>query len=101
MRGRGDARVHVDKLTDAGNLESLESVADDERYSFDRIDICDGPAIASALARHRPSAIVHLAAESHVDRSIDGPAAFITTNVVGTFTLLAQAHEYWKQLPSN
>ena len=101
MRERKYAVVNVDKLTYAGNLESLATVADDARYHFAQIDICDAPAIAAALTGHRPSAIVHLAAESHVDRSIDGPAAFITTNVVGTFTLLEQAREYWKQLPAD
>ena len=99
MRERRFAVVNVDKLTYAGNLESLEEVSDDARYSFARIDICDGPAIASLFETHRPDAVVHLAAESHVDRSIDGPADFITTNVVGTFTLLQEARAYWQTLP--
>ena len=90
--------VNVDKLTYAGNLDSLESVSADPRYHFAHVDICDGPAVAALLERHRPDAIVHLAAESHVDRSIDGPAAFITTNVVGTFTLLDAAREHWQRL---
>ena len=99
MRERRFAVVNVDKLTYAGNLESLEEASDDTRYSFARIDICDGPAIASLFETHRPDAVVHLAAESHVDRSIDGPADFITTNVVGTFTLLQEARAYWQTLP--
>jgi dTDP-glucose 4,6-dehydratase len=98
MRERSTAIVNVDKLTYAGNLDSLEGVPEGDRYSFERVDVCDGPAIANALARHRPDAIVHLAAESHVDRSIDGPSTFITTNVVGTFTLLQEARAYWQSL---
>ena len=99
MRERRYAIVNVDKLTYAGNLESLEDVSDDARYTFARVDICDGPAIAALLETHHPDAIVHLAAESHVDRSIDGPADFIATNVVGTFTLLQEARAYWHALP--
>ena len=91
--------VNVDKLTYAGNLESLESVAGDARYNFERADICDAETMRAILDRYQPRAIVHLAAESHVDRSIDGPGAFIQTNVVGTFTLLQQAHLYWSSLP--
>ena len=92
----GDTVVNVDKLTYAGNLESLTSVADDERYHFERVDICDRPEIDRILASFRPDAVMHLAAESHVDRSIDGPTEFIQTNVVGTFVLLEACREYWK-----
>ncbi|KAI5916698.1 dTDP-glucose 4,6-dehydratase [Thauera sp. 2A1] len=91
---------NVDKLTYAGNLESLASVADSPRYRFHQVDICDGPALAKVFAEFRPTAVMHLAAESHVDRSIDGPAAFIETNVVGTYTLLEAARAYWNTLPA-
>ncbi|WAM50936.1 dTDP-glucose 4,6-dehydratase [Vreelandella venusta] len=90
--------VNVDKLTYAGNLESLESVADSERYTFVQADICDAPAMQQLFERHQPDVVMHLAAESHVDRSIDGPAAFIQTNVVGTSVLLEAARAYWKSL---
>ena len=83
--------VNVDKLTYAGNLESLTAVAGDPRYRFERADICDGPALRRVFDEHQPTAVLHLAAESHVDRSIDGPAEFIETNVVGTFRLLEEA----------
>ncbi len=91
--------ANVDKLTYAGNLESLASVAGSPRYRFHQVDICDGPALAKVFAEFRPTAVMHLAAESHVDRSIDGPAAFIETNVVGTYTLLEAARSYWNALP--
>jgi dTDP-glucose 4,6-dehydratase len=87
--------VNVDKLTYAGNLDSLASVADSARYAFEQADICDAAALRRIFRQHRPSAVMHLAAESHVDRSIDGPAPFIETNVVGTCTLLEAAREYW------
>ncbi len=90
--------VNVDKLTYAGNLESLESVSDSPRYRFEQADICDADAIRAIFQRHRPDGVIHLAAESHVDRSIDGPAAFIETNVVGTFTLLTESLRYWRSL---
>ncbi|MBS0550924.1 MAG: dTDP-glucose 4,6-dehydratase, partial [Proteobacteria bacterium] len=90
--------ANVDKLTYAGNLESLAAVADSPRYRFHQVDICDGPALAKVFAEFRPTAVMHLAAESHVDRSIDGPAAFIETNVVGTYTLLEAARAYWNAL---
>jgi dTDP-glucose 4,6-dehydratase len=95
IRETSHSVVNVDKLTYAGNLESLEEIADDARYAFEQIDICDADALAQAFARHRPDAVMHLAAESHVDRSIDGPAAFIRTNMVGTYTLLEAARHYW------
>jgi dTDP-glucose 4,6-dehydratase len=88
----------VDKLTYAGNLESLAVIADNERYSFEQVDICDRAALDRVLAQYQPDVIMHLAAESHVDRSIDGPAAFIETNVVGTYTLLEAARHYWHPL---
>src|SRR5580693_919656 len=91
----------VDKLTYASNLDSLAPVRDHPRYSFVRADIADAKAMGAVLSRYRPDLIMHLAAESHVDRSIDGPAAFIQTNVVGTFVLLQQALDYWRKLSSN
>ncbi|STJ92438.1 dTDP-D-glucose 4,6-dehydratase rmlB [Escherichia coli] len=83
-----DSVVNVDKLTYAGNLESLADVSDSERYVFEHADICDAAAMARIFAQHQPDAVMHLAAESHVDRSITGPAAFIETNIVGTYVLL-------------
>ncbi|ANJ96284.1 dTDP-glucose 4,6-dehydratase [Serratia plymuthica] len=93
-----DSVMVVDKLTYAGNLESLAVIADNERYSFEQVDICDRAALDRVLAQYQPDVIMHLAAESHVDRSIDGPAAFIETNVVGTYTLLEAARHYWHPL---
>ncbi len=93
-----DSVVNVDKLTYAGNLESLTLVADSERYSFELIDICNRAEIDRIFSLHKPDAVMHLAAESHVDRSIDGPAAFIETNIVGTYTMLEAARHYWNTL---
>ena len=93
-----DSVVNVDKLTYAGNLESLADVSDSERYIFEHADICDAAAMARIFAQHQPDAVMHLAAESHVDRSITGPAAFIETNIVGTYTLLEIAKNYWYTL---
>lgn len=93
-----DSVMVVDKLTYAGNLESLAVIADNERYSFEQVDICDRAALDRVFAQYRPDVIMHLAAESHVDRSIDGPAAFIETNVVGTYTMLEAARHYWQPL---
>jgi len=90
--------LNLDKLTYAGVLESLDEVAHDARYRFVRGDICDGPLVRSLLAEFQPDVIAHLAAESHVDRSIDGPADFIDTNIVGTFSMLEQALDYWRAL---
>ncbi|MGW8192448.1 dTDP-glucose 4,6-dehydratase [Sphingomonas hankookensis] len=87
--------LNFDKLTYAGTLSTVERVADSDRYSFVQGDICDADAVRSAIAAFQPDVITHLAAESHVDRSIDGPGAFIQTNVVGTYTLLAEARAYW------
>jgi dTDP-glucose 4,6-dehydratase len=98
VRETDDAVINLDKLTYAGNLESLEEAADDPRYSFERVDICDAPRVRDVFARHRPHAVIHLAAESHVDRSIDGPGEFIRTNVVGTFTLLQESLRYFRAL---
>ncbi len=90
--------VNVDKLTYAGNLASLAEVADNSRYSFERADICDRLEMARIFAEYRPDAVVHLAAESHVDRSIDSAAPFLETNVVGTFTILEAARDHWQRL---
>lgn len=90
--------VNVDVLTYAGNTESLNSVAGNSRYAFEQVDICDYAAIKAVFEKHHPDAVMHLAAESHVDRSIDGPGAFINTNVVGTYTLLEAARAYWSGL---
>lgn len=90
--------INVDKLTYAGNLESLIDISNCPRYIFARVDICDRTALDAVFAEHQPDAIMHLAAESHVDRSIDGPAAFIETNIVGTYTLLEVARTYWQGL---
>ncbi len=87
--------INLDKLTYAGHLESLAPVLNSPRHDFIEGDIGDRPLVAALLAEHQPVAIIHLAAESHVDRSIDGPAAFVETNVVGTFNLLEAAREYW------
>lgn len=88
--------VNADKLTYAANLESIPQAAGHPRYLFERVDICDGAAVKRLFATHQPDAIMHLAAESHVDRSIDGPGQFIQTNVVGTYTLLDAALAYWQ-----
>ncbi|MCR4510823.1 dTDP-glucose 4,6-dehydratase [Pseudomonas sp. 32.2.56] len=90
--------LNLDKLTYAGNLESLASVAANPCYRFVQADIADSTAVSKALAEFQPDAIMHLAAESHVDRSIDGPAAFIQTNIVGTYALLEAIRSYWMQL---
>jgi dTDP-glucose 4,6-dehydratase len=94
------AVVNVDKLTYAASLESLESISGDPRYVLDRADIADANALERIFREHQPDAVMHLAAESHVDRSIDGPAEFIHTNVVGTFRLLQAALEYYRLLPA-
>jgi dTDP-glucose 4,6-dehydratase len=90
--------VNVDKLTYAGNLDSLVEVADSPRYTFVQADICDADAMQAVFETHQPDIVMHLAAESHVDRSIDGPAAFIQTNVLGTCTLLETARRYFNTL---
>ena len=93
-----DRVVNVDKLTYAGNLESLVTVESNDRYAFEQVDICDRAELDRVFAEHQPDAVMHLAAESHVDRSIDGPAAFIETNIVGTYTILEATRAYWNQL---
>lgn len=90
--------VTVDKLTYAGNLDSLAPVLNHPRHTFEQVDICDADELARLFAQYRPAAVLHLAAESHVDRSIDGSAAFIETNIVGTYTLLEAARAYWQGL---
>jgi dTDP-glucose 4,6-dehydratase len=96
-----DEVVNLDKLTYAGNLESLSEVADSDRYTFEHVDICNRAEVDRVLEEHKPDAIMHLAAESHVDRSIDGPAAFIETNIVGTYALLEAARQYWQAMKAN
>ncbi|MDC9593159.1 dTDP-glucose 4,6-dehydratase [Xenorhabdus sp. IM139775] len=93
-----DHIVVVDSLTYAGNLESLAPVADHPRYAFEQVDICQRAALDRVFQQYQPDAVMHLAAESHVDRSIDGPAAFIETNIIGTYTLLEAARAFWQQL---
>ena len=90
--------VNVDKLTYAGNLESLLSVSKDERYSFEQTDICNRAELERIFLQYQPDLVMHLAAESHVDRSIDGSSAFIETNIIGTYTLLEVARDYWQRL---
>lgn len=94
------AVVNVDKLTYAGNLDSVATVSSSDRYRFYQVDICDRAGLDKVFAEFQPDAVMHLAAESHVDRSIDGPAAFIETNIVGTYTLLEAARSYWQTLPA-
>ena len=93
--------INVDKLTYAGNLESLESIENNDRYSFEQVDICDATEIKRLFNTHQPDIVMHLAAESHVDRSIDGPGEFIQTNIVGTYVLLEEARDYWSNLEGN
>ncbi len=90
--------INIDKLTYAGNLESLAEIDQHERYHFAQIDICDAAALTQVFADFKPDLVMHLAAESHVDRSIDGPSEFIQTNIVGTYTLLEVARHYWQNL---
>ncbi len=89
--------LNLDKLTYAGNLESLASIAENARYQFRQADICDLPAVSSIISEFAPDRIMHLAAESHVDRSVDSPGEFIQTNIVGTFNLLSAALSYWEK----
>lgn len=98
---RADGVINVDKLTYAGNLKNLASLEGDARHIFSQTDICDRAALDALLAKHQPRAVVHFAAESHVDRSIHGPAEFIQTNVVGTFTLLEAVRAYWNTLAAD
>lgn len=98
IRKRGHAIVNVDKLTYAATPEALEEASHSARYSFEHADICDADRMRAIFERHRPQAVMHLAAETHVDRSIDGPADFLMTNVAGTFTLLEAARAYFERL---
>ncbi|EHK9125887.1 dTDP-glucose 4,6-dehydratase [Vibrio parahaemolyticus] len=98
IRDTQDSVVNLDKLTYAGNLESLVDVADSDRYYFEQVEICDRTELDRVFSEHQPDMVMHLAAESHVDRSIDGPAAFIETNVMGTYHLLEAARQYWSSL---
>jgi len=92
------AIVNIDKLTYAGNLESLIDIENNQNYSFEQTDICDSSSIAAIFEHHQPDSVIHLAAETHVDRSIDGPSEFIQTNVVGTYVMLDVARQYWLSL---
>lgn len=98
IENTSDSVVNVDCLTYAGNLESLASVEANGRYAFEQVNICDRQELDRVFTKHKPDAVMHLAAESHVDRSIDGPAAFIETNIVGTYTLLEATRQYWNKL---
>ncbi|MHB7566955.1 dTDP-glucose 4,6-dehydratase [Citrobacter braakii] len=101
IKNTQDTVVNVDKLTYAGNLESLAEVSENNRYYFEHADICDKASMERIFATHQPDAVMHLAAESHVDRSITGPAAFIETNIVGTYILLEAARGYWNELDAD
>ena len=90
--------INVDKLTYAGNLQNLVSVKSSRRYLFERLDICDGYKLKEVFKKHQPDAIMHLAAESHVDRSINGSRAFLETNIIGTYELLEVARHYYSTL---
>lgn len=98
IQNTNDSVINLDALTYAGNLESLETVANSSRYSFEQVDICSAAEVARVFQQYQPDTVMHLAAESHVDRSIDGPATFIQTNIIGTYNLLQAAKEYWKSL---
>jgi dTDP-glucose 4,6-dehydratase len=101
LQNSNDSVVNLDALTYAGNLESIPADLMSDRYAFEQVDICNFADVASVFAQHKPDAVMHLAAESHVDRSIDGPAAFMQTNIMGTFNLLEAARSYWSKLPNN
>jgi dTDP-glucose 4,6-dehydratase len=101
IQNTSDEVINLDKLTYAGNLESLTDIENNERYFFEKADICDANAVQRIFEQHQPDAIMHLAAESHVDRSIDGPAAFIETNILGTYVVLEAARKYWRSLEDN
>ena len=98
LENSDDSVVNLDKLTYAGNLESLEDVADNSRYFFEQVDICNKYEVARVFKEHMPDVVMHLAAESHVDRSIDSPSDFIETNIVGTYNMLEVARAYWTNL---
>ena len=96
---KGASVINLDKLTYAGNSESLADLDGNPNYAFEQVDLCDAAALTEVFAKHQPDAVTHLAAESHVDRSIDGPGEFIQTNIVGTFNLLQASLAYWRSLP--
>lgn len=96
---KGESVINLDKLTYAGNAESLADLDGHPNYTFEQVDLCDAAALSAVFAKHQPDAVMHLAAESHVDRSIDGPGEFIQTNIVGTFNLLQASLAYWRSLP--
>ena len=96
---KGAEVINLDKLTYAGNTESLADLDRNPNYTFEKVDICDVDALGKVFAKHQPDAVMHLAAESHVDRSIDGPGEFVQTNIVGTYNLLQAALVYWRSLP--
>ncbi|MEN4982939.1 dTDP-glucose 4,6-dehydratase [Acinetobacter modestus] len=98
IRNTNDEVLNIDKLTYAGNLESLKEIDQNPRYQFQQVDICNASKLEQIFEQFQPDAIMHLAAESHVDRSIDGPSTFIQTNIVGTYTLLEAARKYWQRL---
>lgn len=98
IKNTQDSVINVDKLTYAGNLESLVCIENEQRYSFELVDICNSVELKRVFEQHQPDAVMHLAAESHVDRSITGPAEFIQTNIVGTYTLLEATRAYWNKL---
>lgn len=100
-RAQGHSVVNVDKLTYAANLESLKTVENDSNYVFEKVDICNAKEVSEVFSKHQPDAVMHLAAESHVDRSIDGPGVFIETNVIGTYVLLDAARTYYEGLPGS
>lgn len=98
IKNTNDEVLNLDRLTYAGNLESLKEIDQNPRYQFQQVDICDASKLTPVFEQFQPDVIMHLAAESHVDRSIDGPSAFIQTNIVGTYTLLEAARKYWQRL---
>ena len=99
INNTNDEIVNVDCLTYAGNLQSIPEADKCPRYSFEQVDICDKEEVLRVFEQHKPDAVMHLAAESHVDRSIEGPGAFIQTNVIGTFNMLDAARGYWNAMP--
>ncbi|MBG0751217.1 MULTISPECIES: dTDP-glucose 4,6-dehydratase [Pectobacterium] len=101
INNTNDEVLVVDSLTYAGNLDSLKLVSDNARFIFEHVNICDRERLEQIFDEYQPNAVMHLAAESHVDRSIDGPAAFIETNIVGTYTLLEATRQYWNTLDDN
>jgi dTDP-glucose 4,6-dehydratase len=101
IENTNDSIISIDSLTYAGNLDSVSTVVSSERYNFIKADICDATKMTQIFEKYQPDAVMHLAAESHVDRSIDGPSEFMQTNIIGTFTLLEAARSYWSKLPNN